>query len=89
VKPGKFGAMFSGMGKALMGKTHQKAFSDGKFTEEDLRSIIMWLDMNSNEFTAYKEVDAQRKGEIVWPEFDVDPNNYNGVEWPASPASAN
>jgi len=87
--PGKFGAMFSGMGKALMGKTHQKAFSQGKFTEEDLRSIFMWLDMNSNEFTAYKEVDAQKKGEIVWPDFDVDPNNYNGVEWPASPASAN
>jgi hypothetical protein len=26
----------------------------GAFTKEDVRSIIMWLDMNSNEFTAGK-----------------------------------
>ena len=80
VKPGKFGAMFSGMGKALLSKGHQKALSEGKFTEEDLRSIIMWLDMNSNEFTAYKDIDSQKRGEIVWPEFDVDPDNITGVE---------
>jgi len=78
--PGKFGAMFSRMGKALAGPTHQKALSQGKFTEQDMRAIVMWLDMNSNEFTAYKDIDAQRRGEIVWPEFDVDPKNVTGVE---------
>ena len=79
-KPGKFGAMFSRMGKALLDDTHQRALAEGRFTAEDLRSIILWLDMNSNELTAYKDVDAQRRGEIVWPEFDVDPNNITGVE---------
>jgi hypothetical protein len=93
VKPGKFGAMFSLMGKALLKPSHQKSLTEGKFTAEDFRSIVMWLDMNSNELTAYKDVAAQRKGEIVWPEFDVDPKNYTGVEKrssvvTASPASS-
>lgn len=79
-KPGKFGAMFSRMGQALFSETHLQARKEGRFTDEELRSIIMWLDMNSNEFTAYKELDAQRRGEIVWPEFDVDPRNITGVE---------
>jgi hypothetical protein len=87
-EPGKFGAMFSRMGKALLNENHQKALQDGDFTDEDVRSIIMWLDMNSNEFTAYKDTDAQRRGEIVWPEFDVDPNNITGVEGAETPVSA-
>ena len=85
---GKFGAMFSRMGQALLDESHQKALQDGNFTDEDVRSIIMWLDMNSNEFTAYKDLDAQRRGEIVWPEFDVDPNNISGVEGAETPAGA-
>ena len=72
--------MFSRMGQALLNDTHRRALKEGAFTKEDRRSIIMWLDMNSNEFTAYKDIDAQRRGEIVWPEFDVDPNNITGVE---------
>ncbi len=87
-EPGKFGAMFSRMGKALLNENHQKSLRDGDFTDEDVRSIIMWLDMNSNEFTAYKDIDAQRRGEIVWPEFDVDPNNISGVEGAETPVSA-
>ena len=78
--PGKFGAMFSSMGKALMNPGHLKAMKEGKFTAEDRRSVFMWLDMNSNEFTAYFDVAAQREGKIVWPKYDVDPKNYNGVE---------
>ena len=78
--PGKFGAMFSSMGKALMNPGHLKAMKEGKFTAEDRRSIFMWLDMNSNEFTAYFDVAAQKEGKIVWPKYDVDPKNYNGVE---------
>jgi len=80
VKPGKFGAMFSLMGKALLNPTHQKALKAGKFTAQDFRTIVMWLDMNSNELSAYRNVAAQMKGEIVWPEFDVDPKNITGVE---------
>ena len=80
VRPGKFGAMFSLMGKALLKPTHRKALKDGQFTPQDVRSIVMWLDMNSNEFTAYKDTGAQVRGEIVWPEFDVARNNITGVE---------
>ncbi|MDP7289958.1 MAG: hypothetical protein QGH94_18400, partial [Phycisphaerae bacterium] len=58
------------------------------FTDEDRRSVFMWLDMNSNELVAYKDVDAQKKGEIVWPEFDVDPKNFTGVEKRSAVASA-
>ena len=80
VKPGKFGAMFSLMGKALLNPNHRKSLKAGKFTAQDVRTIVMWLDMNSNELSAYKNVAAQMKGEIVWPEFDVDPKNITGVE---------
>ncbi len=79
-KPGKFGAMFSPMGKTLLNKNHQKSLAEGKFTAEDFRSIVMWLDMNSNELAAYQNVGEQIKGEIVWPMYDVDPKNYSGVE---------
>jgi hypothetical protein len=79
-KPGKFGAMFSLMGKALLNDNHQKSLKDGKFTTQDMRTITMWLDMNSNELSAYKDVDKQKQGKIVWPMYDVDPENYTGVE---------
>ncbi len=83
-RPGKFGAMFSLMGKALLNEAHQTALKEGKLTEKDLRTVIMWLDMNSNELSAYKDVDAQKRGEIVWPEFDVDPDNITGAQRPGS-----
>ena len=85
-KPGKFGAMFSLMGKALLNENHQKSLKEGKFTREDFRSIVMWLDMNSNEFSAYKDIARQRKGELVWPMYDVDPENYTGTETRRAPS---
>ena len=30
--------------------------------------------------SGWKDVEAQKQGEIVWPEFDIDPENINGVE---------
>jgi len=78
--PGRFGAMESRMGKALLNANHQKALKAGKFTTEDFRKIVMWLDMNSNEFSVYQNVAAQRNGERVWPAYDMDPENYTGVE---------
>ena len=49
-------------------------------TKAELRRITLWLDCNSNELGAYNNVDAQRRGELVWPVFDVDPANPQGVE---------
>jgi hypothetical protein len=80
IKPGEFGALFSLMGKTLLDETHQKALKEGIFTKEDCRAIVLWLDLNSNEFSAYKDIASQKEGKIVWPEFDVDPDNYSGVE---------
>ncbi len=80
VKPGSFGALFSKIGKALLDPRHQKRMKEGRFTRQDFRTICMWLDLNSNELSAYRNVAAQKRGEIVWPEYDVDPDNYTGIE---------
>ncbi|MBF0432553.1 MAG: hypothetical protein HQK83_14810 [Fibrobacteria bacterium] len=47
---------------------------------EELRRITTWLDNNSNEFGAYTNAEAQAKGELVWPVFDVDPENPLDIE---------
>ncbi len=78
-KPGKFGALFSNIGKALLNENHQKRMNEGKFTKQDMRSIAVWLDLNSNEYSVYKKVAEQKAGKRVYPEFDVDPENYTGV----------
>jgi len=78
--PGKFGAAYSRMGKALLNETHQQAIRDGKFTDEDIRKIVVWLDLNSNEFYAFHDIEKQRNGEVVWPKLDVDPRNPVGTE---------
>jgi hypothetical protein len=53
---------------------------DVDLTREELRRITLWLDLNSNELGAYNNTDAQRRGELVWPELDVDPGDPLGVE---------
>jgi hypothetical protein len=49
-------------------------------TKEEFRRITLWLDCNSNELGAYQDEAAQRRGDIVWPVFDLDPGNVLGVE---------
>ncbi len=73
--PGKFGAMASKMMKYL-DKTHYGV----ALTPDEFRRITLWLDCNSNELGAYTKLNEQRKGEIVWPEIDVDPARPLGVE---------
>ena len=38
-----------------------------RLPEEDLHSIVVWLDLNSNFLGAYKNVAARIKGEHVMP----------------------
>ena len=78
--PGKFGALASRMGKALLNPTHRKALDEGKFSKEDFRKIVMWLDLNSNQYSVYQNWREQGKGEVLWPALDVDPRNYRGME---------
>ncbi len=73
--PGKHGAYGAPLLKYLY-----KSHYDVELTREERRRITMWLDCNSNELGAYRDEDAQRRGEIVWPVFDVDPGNPLGVE---------
>jgi hypothetical protein len=39
-------------------------------SDDEYRRIIVWLDANSDFLGAYEHVEAQRRGEIVWPSLD-------------------
>jgi hypothetical protein len=65
--PGKFGAMASPLLKYL-----DKSHYDVSLTPDEFRRITLWMDCNGNELGAYTKVDEQKRGEIVWPEIDVD-----------------
>lgn len=74
--PGRFGSRESGFYKAIA-----KPHYDVSLTKEEMRRITLWLDLNANELGAYKNVDAQKNGELVWPEWDSTPDNPQGVEF--------
>ncbi len=73
--PGLFGAHYSKMGKALL-HNHRGT----RITEEEFRRVCLWLDLNSPRLGAFNDVARQERGELVWPNLDVDPNNITGVE---------
>jgi hypothetical protein len=73
--PGKFGAMASPLLKYL-----DKSHYEVSLTPDEFRRITLWLDCNGNELGAYTRVEAQRRGEIVWPEIDVNPADPMGMK---------
>ena len=73
--PGKFGAMASPLLKYL-----DKSHYGVNLTADEFRRITLWMDCNGNELGAYTRVEAQRRGETVWPELDVDPSDPLGVK---------
>jgi len=79
--PGKFGAHVSGIMKSLREKDYHK---DVDLTPDEMRRMTLWLDLNSN-FIGWigqdmEQIEAQRRGEDVWPPIDVDQSNPTGVE---------
>ena len=74
--PGKFGAMASPLLKYL-----DKSHYGVSLTADEFRRITLWLDCNGNELGAYTNVEAQQRGEIVWPEIDCDPEDPLGLKW--------
>lgn len=82
--PGRFGAMNSRIGKALFDENHTAAVS-----AEDRRKVVLWLDSNSLRLGAYVREEAQLRGELVWPELDVDPANVIGTEFRGPPLRYN
>lgn len=74
--PGHVGAHESEIGDDLVNK-----YRSGSINSEDFYRIVMWIDLNSNELGWDRDVDAQKAGQVVWPEIsDVDPNNPIPVE---------
>jgi hypothetical protein len=71
--PGKFGAMQSPL-LSYLNPSHYKV----SLTQDEFKRITLWLDCNGNELGAYTQVAEQQRGEIVWPEIDVDPQNPLG-----------
>ena len=79
--PGRFGAHASGMMKSLTTKDYHK---DLDMSDDDWRRLTLWLDLNSNRLgwigDEMDPINAQRRGDDVWPPIDVDPSNPTGVE---------
>jgi len=63
--PGQFGARASKLFQML-----DKGHHNLKLSAEDLRRITLWLDSNSDFLGACENVDAQRKGELVYPSLE-------------------
>jgi hypothetical protein len=73
--PMNMGARISGLYSHLQPSHHNV-----NLTKDEIHRITMWLDMNSNELGSEVDVDAQKRGDLVWPSLDVDPENPLGLE---------
>ena len=75
--PGLVGAEYSPLGKALL-RRHRGQ----RITEDEFRRVCLWLDLNSPRLGAFNHVERQKRGELVWPDLDVDPNDLMGIQYP-------
>ena len=63
--PGQFGALGSKLYAQI-----KKGHHDLKLTDEELHRITLWLDANSLFYGAYRDLEAQRKGQRVMPTLE-------------------
>ena len=86
---GKFGARWS---RLIRGGYLDASHYNVKLTPTERRRIILWLDTNSLEMPSFSldsQVQARaRRGELVWPMLDVDPNDPLGVEQERKPSAS-
>jgi hypothetical protein len=82
--PGRFGARASRIGQALFTEAHKAAVP-----AEERHKIVVWLDSNSLRLGAFERESDQMRGELVWPELDVDPLNVLGIEGRGRPLRGN
>jgi hypothetical protein len=80
-KPGMVGARGSRMGKALLNATHTQAQADGKYTENDFRTIVQWLDLGSDELGHCDNASGQKSGNLVWPSLDLNKDDPQGLKY--------
>jgi hypothetical protein len=64
-EPGRFGARAARLIGYLDAEHYGVSLSDDEY-----RRIIVWLDANSDFLGAYEDVEAQQRGEVVWPSLD-------------------
>ena len=60
--PKKFGALASRLHQIL-----ENGHKNVALTDEEKRRITLWLDSNSDFYGTYENIEAQRRGEIVFP----------------------
>jgi hypothetical protein len=75
--PGKLGA---NMAKLYTGGYLSQSHYNVNLTREELHTITMWLDLNSNDLSYYKKNWDLDPDELQWPLMDVDPDYPQGVE---------
>jgi len=63
--PGQFGARASKLFAIL-----EAGHFDVKIPPEDLHRIALWLDLNSDFFGSYENIEAQARGEVVRPRLE-------------------
>jgi len=73
--PGKVGARAVGLDKILFNEPWRS-----KLTQEDIRRLILWVDVLSMKYTANFDYSGQDQGKVVWPNHEVDPANPAGTE---------
>ena len=67
-RPGHVGASQSPLTAILFDKTHHSTVS-----EEDRHHLILWMDANAPRLAAFRDEDAQKQGELIWPILDTEP----------------
>jgi len=60
--PGAFGARASTLLEYL-----DERHYDVKLSDEDYHRVTLWLDCNSEFYGSYENIEAQSRGEVVWP----------------------
>lgn len=65
--PGRSGASASRLTEILRDENHRTSVS-----EEDRHRFTLWLDANAPRLGAFRDEDAQKRGELVWPILDSD-----------------
>ena len=60
--PGKFGALAS-----ILYQKMEKGHQNIKLTPDEMHRLALWLDCNSDFYGTYENIEAQRRGETVYP----------------------
>ena len=65
--PGRCGAAASPLSKILLDENHRETVSD-----EVRHKFTLWIDANAPRLGAFRDEEAQKRGELVWPILDVE-----------------